>query len=323
MSPVVLTLMIVILTGGNETPQQAPRSAQAARKAPEPPPRPPVLQIQTPPQKLIPFVSASTIFDTNIDHDATDLDSYGVVFGAGGIFKNDPIRPTFEAQYLAGIHQYANTDRWDRISHYVRAAWDRRFTRQVRFEPVAEMSIQGSSEDRDLSNQFVLSPRLEYRFTPELRVRGLVVWRVRRYEDTPDRNAFNRYGGVELLGRPQSGPSWSVGGRYELNATESARQRYLRWTWYGDLSAPVGTRDRLELEVYYRSRHYPFRFVDVRGGPDVLREDVRVEPEVIWLHALDDRRELRIGYAFSGQYSNDVRRDYLSHQLLFGVLNRW
>src|SRR5207247_7304395 len=155
-----------------------------------------------------------------------------------------------------------------------------------------EGSIKGSTEDRELSNQLALAPQLEFRFTSALRLRAFGAWRVRRYEDTPDRNAVNRYGGLELVGRPRSGARWDAGGRYELNAAESDRQRYLRWTWFGALTRPVTAHDRLELEMRYRRQRYPYRLVDVSHGPDVPRRDRRVEPEISWLHTVDDDMEL-------------------------------
>lgn len=274
------------------------------------------------PSRFTPFTLASTIFDTNINHNEEGLDSYGMMVGAGLRFLDNPLKPSLELQYQAGFHRYANTDQWDRLSHFVRAAWERRLSRRVAFEAVGEGSIKGSTEDRELSNQLSFSPRLEYRITPVWRVRAFGAWRLKRYPDSADRNAVNRYGGLELAVR-RRGVRWSAGGRYEVNAAESSRQRYLRWTWFGDLSVPVRTWDRLELEMRYRRQRYPFRLVDVKGGPDIPRYDVRVEPEVTWVHVLDQDLEARIGYAFSGRDSNDARRDYRSHQVMASLLRRW
>ncbi|HET8679222.1 MAG TPA: hypothetical protein VFM39_03825, partial [bacterium] len=175
----------------------------------------------------------------------------------------------------------------------------------------------------ELSNQLLLSPRLEFRFSSAWRVRAVGAWRVKRYEDSADRNAFNRYAGLELVARPRSGIRWEAGGRYELNAAESDRQTYRRWTWYGGLESPVTRRDRIFFDLRYRQRQYPYRLVDIPGGPDVPRRDRRLEPELAWLHTVGDDVELRIGYGFSGRDSNDPRRDYQSHEVMFSVLQRW
>ena len=272
--------------------------------------------------RFTPFTLASTTFDTNINHNEEELDSYGIMVGAGIRFLDNPRKPSLEVQYQAGFHRYSNTDQWNRLSHHVRAAWEQRLHRRVVLEAVGEGSIKGSSEDRELSNQLSLSPRVEYRITPVWRVRAFGAWRLKRYPDSPDRNAINRYAGLELAVR-HPGVRWSAGGRYEVNAAESSRQEYLRWTWFGDLSMPVGTWDRLELEMRYRRQRYPFRLVDVKGGPDIPRYDVRVEPEVTWVHRLDEDMEARVGYAFSGRDSNDARRDYRSHQVIASLLRRW
>lgn len=334
MMPEIMMRLLIIMVASFGDPNAISPSAMAVLQAPPLPPpaaqAPPAQRPDIPRpataaagRRFIPFAVASTVFDSNINHDPQDLDSYGGVLGVGGIFRNDPRKPTLQVQYQAGLHRYTNTDQWDRLSHYARAAWDRRFNRRLALEMVGEVSIKGSSEDRELSNQALVSPRLEFRLTPGWRLRALGGWRVKRYEDTPDRNAFNRYAGLELARRPRSGPRWDAGAKYELNATESDRQRYLRWTWYGGVSIPVRPIDRLDLDMRYLRQRYPYRFVNVPHGPDVLRRDWRVEPEVSWLHTVHDDVELRLGYAFSGRESNDPRRDYRSHQMIFSVQKRW
>ncbi len=318
--------LLLLVTLATQPPAAHPAEASGQRGQPERPARPASSAVpapEVPPSRFTPFTVASTVFDTNINHSEDDLNAYGMTLGAGVIFRNDPRRPTLEVQYQAGFHRYANTDRWDRLSHFVRAAWERRFTRRIAFEAVGEGSLKGSTEDRELSNQLSLEPRLEYRITPTWRVRGFGAWRLRRYPGSPDRNAINRYGGLELAVRPRSGLRWSAGGRYEVNAAESSRRRYLRWTWFGALTAPVGPRDRLEIEARYSRRRYPFRPVDVKGGPDVPRDDERLEPEITWVHAFNPDVEFRGGYAFSGRDSNDARRDYRSHQVIASLLRRW
>lgn len=292
-------------------PQPVPQLPQIARPAP---PRAP--------GRLTPFVVTFTGFDSNINHDAANLDSYGGALGVGGIFRNDPRKPAVEVQYQAGLHRQSATNQWNRLSHYVRAAWDRRLSKRFELVTVGEVSIKGSTEDRELSNQFVLSPRLEFRITRAFRVRALGAWRAKRYQDDPGRNASNRYGGLALVGRPRSGVRWDAGGRYEVNDTKSDRYMYYRWTWFGGLSTPLTARDRLEFAMRYSRQRYPYRLVDIHGGPDVPRRDRRVDPDISWLHSVQDV-DLRIGYGFSGRDSNDPRRDYRSHEVLLSVLRRW
>jgi hypothetical protein len=273
--------------------------------------------------RLVPFAVATTAFDSNINHDQDDVDAYGAVLGGGFTFRSDPVKPAFELQYQAGVHRYVHGERWNRLSHYVRAQWSAKLTRRIGLETVGEASIKGSTEDQELSNQFAVSPRLEFRLTRVFRARAYGTLRLKRYEDDPTREAFNRYAGTELVGRHEGGTRWSVGGRYEWNGAVSERQQYLRWTWYGDVARPLGSRDRVEVGTRHRIQHYPHRLVDVPRAPDVPRHDTRWEPSAAWVHAIDADIDLRLGYAFSGRRSNDARRDYQSHNVTFSVVQRW
>lgn len=320
--PYACALLLLVTLTQQPAAGQADASGQRVQQVRSVPPPSAGKAPEAGPSRFTPFAVASTIFDTNINHNEESLDAYGMMVGAGIGFRNDPRKPTLELQYQAGFHRYANTNQWDRLSHFARAAWERRLSRRVAFEAVGEGSIKGSTEDRELSNQLSLSPRLEYRITSAWRVRAFGAWRLKRYPDSADRNATNRYGGLELA-RRGPGIRWSAGGRYEVNAAESSRQRYLRWTWFGDLSTPIGRWNRLEVEMRYRRQRYPFRLVDVKGGPDVPRFDVRIEPEITWVHLIDADLEVRAGYAFAGRDSNDARRDYRSHQVIASLLQRW
>lgn len=313
MSTGAMLLLLSLLQGAQPVPQ-----------APRPVLRTPARTAAAPTgSRLVPFAVATTAFDSNINHARDDIDAYGAAVGGGLIFRNNPAKPHLEVQYEAGLHRYANTDRWNRLSQRVRAQWSARLSKRFELETVGEASLKGSTEDRELSNQFVVSPRLEFRLTPAFRVRGYGAARLKRYDDDAARNAFNRYGGAELAGRFRGGTRWSAGGRYEWNGAESRRQQYARWTCYADYERPVGPNDRLEFETRFRVSHYPYRLVEVEDGDEELRRDRRVEPAIAWTHAIDSDLEFRVGYAFSGRDSNDPRRDYQSHNVSFSILQRW
>lgn len=281
-------------------------------------PTPAILELR----RLSPFVTFSGGFDSNINRDSAELDSVGVVAGAGLLFRDNPRKPSLEISYHTGLHRYTATDRWNRLSHFTRVAWEREVAHDLTLENIGEISIKGSTEDRELGDQYLVMPRLEYKIDSRWRVRGYAAYRARRYAEDVGRNAHNGFVGLELRSRASRGARWDVGARLERNAARDPRREYRRWTTYVDWSNAMTRRDRLELELRVRQQRYPYRFVDVDNGPDVLRRDWRVEPTAAWVRAIG-RTEFRVQYEFELRRSNDIRRGYHAHGLTFGVTERW
>src|SRR5205085_1564358 len=70
--------------------------------------------------------SLSTVFDSNVEHDERRLRSFGLVPSFGFHFRDNPERPSFEAEYEVGFHRYTRTDGFDRVSQYFTGAYRRR-----------------------------------------------------------------------------------------------------------------------------------------------------------------------------------------------------
>lgn len=269
-------------------------------------------------------VSAGSVLDNNINHDASELGSYGMVVGAGAWYRDDPADPNLEIVYQLALHEYSATDRWDRVSHYARANWEYEITDRWRLETVGELSLKGTFEDRELSNQYVVNPRLEFRIDRAHRIRVYGTYRLRRYEEVDrGRNAKNRYVGAEFRQYSERGDRWETGLRYEVNDTELARFAYTRWTYSTGYSAPLRSlRDHLDLEVRYRFLRYPSRLVEV-DDRDVPRRDYRLIPSVGWRHSVNSGLDLRTEYTFETRGSNDLDREFAAHRLSFSVDRRW
>ena len=302
---------------------QALADLQGPPRTPPPPaPTPAVVApAPSPPSRVWPVVVLSSGFDSNLNRDREDIDAVGMAVGVGIVVVNDPRKPTLEATYQAGLHRYTGTERWNRVSHFARAAWKRSLARDWTFDLAGEMALKGSAEDRELGDQYLVTPRLEFKVDSLFRVRGYATYRLRRSSGDPGRDATNRYAGLEILGRRTGGPRWEVGGRVEENDTREARRAYDRYTAYGGWEQPVGRRSRLEAALKVRMQRYPNRLVDIPRASDVPREDVRWEPAVSWVH-LVPHGELRITYGYEHRTSNDPSRGYRAHSVVVTLTAR-
>jgi len=264
--------------------------------------------------------SASNVFESNIDRSREGQLADGLVLGLTGYVQNRADRPTLTVQYQVGLHTYAGTDRWDRLSHNVRASYERRLAKSLSVEGVSEIAIKGSSEDRELGNQYVFSPRLQYRFSRAFRVGFEGGYRVRRYDD-PLRNATNPYGGLRLSWRFGGRGRLDAGYRYEENHATGERHRYRRYTVGSEVLIPVTPHDTFDVEAKWRTRRYE-RLVRVDGARVPLR-DAKWTLSPAWVHLLSPGLQLRLSYEFETRGANDPDRQYDAHSTVFAIERRW
>lgn len=309
--------------GAQQTPEQQPPPVQAPPRLPAPTqPEPPKPSPQPEPRRFEPYVSVSSVFDTNIDHNRDDTDSLGGLLGLGLRYRNNVEDRAVEITGEVAGHSYTNSSRWDRFSQKLIATYDHDLPGRWSFDTTGEISLKGSSEDRELSDQYVLEPRLGFRISPQTRVRVYGAVRARRYDDNVDRNAFNRYVGVEFTERPAENRRWDVGLRYEVNETRGPRNHYVRWTLGTGYSFVVPADNRLDVEVRYRMQRYPFRTIEVEED-DVPRRDHRWIPRITWTRPLGGRLDLRGVYTYETRTSNDPDREFAAHLFSLGVVRRW
>lgn len=285
-------------------------------------PHPPATPAEPQKKRVEPYVSVTSVLDTNIDHDKRDANAIGGIIGAGIRYLNNPVDPTFELNGEIAGHSYSNSSRWDRFSQKLLAAWEHDLPGRWSFDATGEVSLKGSTEDREISNQYVVSPRLAFRISPQTRVRVYSALRARRYADDPDRNAFNRYVGVEFTERASADRRWDADVRYEVNGTESPRQYYVRWTFGTTYSFLLSDADRVEVEMRVRMQRYPFRLVDV-DDTDVQRRDHRWIPKISWTRPLKSGFDVRAGYTLETRTSNDPSREFTAHLVTMTLVRYW
>ena len=257
----------------------------------------------------------SGVFDSNIDHDEADLDSYGAAMAARAYFRTRRL----DLQYQAGVDRFSQTRLWDRATHRVRAEVRQRITSRWRANALAELSVGHSSDDRELvGTQYTLAPELEHRFDQAHRAYVYGRYRLRRFGDDTLRNDDTWQGGGEFRRDAGGRQSWSAGYRYEAVDASIARNSYQRHAYVVDYRVNTTPRDELLLGLTYRPRRYPYRVLQLPAG-EALRRDARWTPRVGWARTLSDSVRLEAAYTFDHQNSNEQRKDFRAHRIALGI----
>lgn len=314
---------------GRKDAAAAPKTSAAKKSKPKTRPK----QTQTaeagagPRRRLWFYASVSSIFDSNIDHDAEDVRSFGLVPSVGVHFQNSLEKPALQLDYETGFHSYTNSSRWDRVSHKARASFERRLRPWLASETVGEVTIKGSSEDRELSNQYVLGQEFELRAGGGRRFKAFGAYRLKRYGDDPGRNAIDPYVGGAFAQRLAGGRSLELSYRYDKNRSQGARNRYVRWTYGAEFRTPFARPDALlTIEARYRPQLYA-RTVEVEDEDgddrDVPRRDRRLVVGATWQRPLNDNLTLGLGYRYEARRSNDPDKNFNSHLAGATFTYRW
>jgi hypothetical protein len=273
------------------------------------------------------YVTATSLSDSNINHDEEGLRSFGLVGGAGVYFRNRPERPTFEFTYEVGRHAYTRTDRWDRTSHALRVNSERALGLRLVSETTGEVSFKGTTEDRELTNRFGLKQKFQFRLTRADRFNLAAAYRLKRYtEGDRGRDSVNPYveGGYER--RLGGGRRVEVSYRYETNRSRNERFRYLRRTYGLEFTTPLTRRGVLRAEARYRPQKYA-RLVEVElpGGEevDLPRLDRRWIFSADWRRGLGRGLELDLLYKYERRVSNDPDRNFTARAAGVGLTYRF
>lgn len=268
------------------------------------------------------LVRTGGIWESNLDREAHPRQAYGGIVALGLELRDRPARPAVSLEYEIALHRYTTPSRWDRTSHHGRLDLDIRLGPGASWLLDGEFALDGSSEDRDLGNEYRGGTGIALRpasgFTVELA--GAV--RVKRYPTDSTRNATNPYLDLELKQRVSRGVRLAMGGRLEANVAWSARNSYRRATVEIGVRALPGGRDVVEAGVKLRRQRYSARRVEVEGR-QAARRDTRLGPAVSWTHRFRQRLEISLGYEFEGRRSNDPAKAYDAHTISVVVTRRW
>jgi hypothetical protein len=267
------------------------------------------------------FASLSNVFDSNIEHDPVPVRSFGLVPALGVSYRNEFSRNTLALDYEMAAHSYTHTDRWDVVSHNLDLAYRRALPHHLSSETGAGVSVRGSSEDRELNNQYSLSQRFGYRFNKRDRVAAFVVYRLKRHSEDPGSDAVSPYVGGKYERTLGANRTWAFGYRYEMNRARNQRQRYIRSTFSTDFTTPLGRRDQLSLGARYKPQLYA-RLVKV-GGVRVPRHDRRWVWDTEWAHTVSPNLAMSLGYQFEKRTSNDPDKRFNAHFISLTFRYNW
>ncbi len=265
---------------------------------------------------------ARSVYDSNIRHDQNNLESYGLIGGAAARYQSRRIRAPLAATYAVARHSYTQGSEWDRVSQDLNVVAGRRLTPRVTLETLGEIALKGSSEDRDIGDQYIFLPRLSYRLKASQRLRGYGAYRIKRYDVASDRNAVNRYAGLEFRQNVGKGGQLETEYRYETNSAEGERQSYTRRTYDAQYAANLSGHNQIIGELKYRTQRYDKRAIVVDGLARP-RMDHRFQPSLGMTHLLNRRVELEVKYEFENRTSNDPRRGYRDHLVSVSTQYRW
>lgn len=270
------------------------------------------------PRRVWITMALSAAFDSNIEDDRRGTNSFGLVPSLGVHFQNDAEKPSFEADYEVALHRYTNSSKYDRISQNLTASYRLQLSRRLQLRTTGEISLKGSSEDRDVNNQYILEEQLQYRINPNNRLRLFGAYRLKRYPlDDIGKNAIDPYIGARFDQKLKGGRGWELFYRYDKNRSQDPKDRYVRWTYGVQFTTPLfrERQDLLTLDVRYAPRLYA-RQVKV-DGVRVPKRDQRWTFDILYERPLSRDVRLGLNYRFETRKSNDPDKNFNSH--LFGV----
>ncbi|HEX8068767.1 MAG TPA: hypothetical protein VF546_02370 [Pyrinomonadaceae bacterium] len=311
----LLLLCCVVCAQGQTRPPAARKAAAARKQAARAGDK---ARAQAAARRVWLFMSVSSLFDTNVNHDDTHVGSFGLVPSVGFHFQNSAEKPAFEVEYEVALHRYTHTREFNRVSQFFNMSYRRRLAGRFSARTTGEVSLKGSSEDRDVNNQYSLEQQFQYRLNAATRLQAFAAYRLKRYPLVEqEKNAIDPYLGGKLQQTLAGGREWALSYRYDKNRSRGEKDRYVRRTYEAEFSTPLARarRDLLTVEARYSPRLYA-RQIKVNGAR-VPRRDQRWVLDVSYERPLRRDTTLGLNYKFEHRASNDPDKRFNAH--LFGV----
>lgn len=255
-------------------------------------------------------MSFSGVFDTNIDHDDDDLDSYGSVASLRFGLRGGPT----SVEYRLGFNRFSNSLRWNRTTHRVVARFTEQLASDWTLRAYGDAALHHTSEDREIGNYYTIEPRLEYEIDGRRRLRGRIRYRLKRVAEDPTSNAARAEVGLEFEQRFGNGQRASVEYRVQRNEAARRRQSYEGSVWDVEYRSDVGASGEIRAGVEFRRLTYPERLVVTDAGA-ASRIDDRWATTVSWVRELTGQVEWRIDYELERRQSTEPGRAFTAHRV--------
>ena len=260
-----------------------------------------------------------SVYDSNIDHDLADVDSYGFMGRLEGTLRTHSKPPYVWLGYLGGYQTFSSSTMWDRWEHQVELGTRISFARAWSLVASGEYDNRASTEDREIVNQFTVSPQLRYDET-RFGARAYGSYRKRRNSETPAYGENIWMAGGELRTNPWRRGVLRLGYRHEDATSYTPKRSYTRDRVQLIQETRVGRRHAFLLRGEHQWRKYPLDSVDV-GDTEVSRQDRSWIASASWTWALPSRQDIVLDYEFQKRTSNDPEEAYTAHRVELGV--RW
>ena len=264
-------------------------------------------------------LGVTSVYDSNIDHDLADVDSYGFMGRLEGTLRTHSRPPYIWLGYVGGYQTFSSSTMWDRWEHQVELGTRIPFARTWSVVASGDYDNRTSTEDREIVNQFTVSPQLRYDLT-RFGARAYGMYRTRRNSDTPAYGENIWMAGGELRTNPWRRGILRLGYRHEDATSYTPERSYTRERVQLIQETRLGRRHAFMVRGEHQWRKYPMEMVEV-GGMDVAREDRRWIAGASWAWALPWRQDLVLDYEFQKRTSNDPEEAYTAHRVELGV--RW
>jgi hypothetical protein len=258
----------------------------------------------------------SSVYESNIDHDDSPTDSYGLVTRLRAFIQRPGHQSALRLDYEGAFLSYSKTDKWDRVTHKVGATYERDIRGNLTVAALAELESNASTEDREFANQYTLNPQVEYEPVDPLRLNLYGAYRLKRFGESRGNDETHLSSGIEIRVRPSQASAWEFEYRYENSNSRSLSRRYTRQRFRGRLEVSADSHNVLKLEVEYRPRRFTDRWVEV-SDTEVRREDERWIPAVSWVYKLPSGHQFELGWEFQMRTSNDPDKVFDAHQAKF------
>ena len=296
--------------------------AATATAAPRAPAQAPAQVPVRRPRNLTLYTGVSTVYETNLNHTPTPLDSYGMLLGAGADFRGRWSNTTLAVDYDGVYRHYTSVDLWNVPGHQGSVAIEQRVTKRWALGGEAGVQLNGSSEDRVLRNEYTAQADLNYR------PRGVGRWQlyfeymVKRYPaGLTTRNSTDPRVGIKYRRVLGKSGTWGIGGRYNYNSADSSRYTYRAWTATTDLGVPVGSA-LVSATFRYNVRQYTHRLVTVGTGEE-LRRDADNVATLALTQRIKGTWDVVASYRFEHYGSNDPDKRWRADMVAVALTRYW